>query len=207
MKTIVSAIVIVLGLPKNGAHALIERMNAILAAMLAHTGLFTAPPVALSVVQTHVTALETAQTATKSRAPGSIATRDAAIKVVREDAKQLHGYVQQLANANPTEAANIAADAAMTVRKLAAHVKHDLTVKQGVSGTIHVMAKSVKGARSHEWQYSSDGGKTWTNAPPTAQAHATIDNLPPGTLMHFRQRVITRLGPGDWSPAISMAVS
>jgi hypothetical protein len=98
--------------------------------------------------------------------------------------------VQQLANASPTQAANIAAAAAMALRKSGAHPKSDLTVNQTVSGTVHVVARTVKGAKSHEWQYSVDGGKTWTSASPTTKANTLISGLSPGTLVQVRQRAI-----------------
>jgi hypothetical protein len=206
MVTVIHTILVVLALPRNGVAALIERMNAIIAAMSAHTATFTTPPIAFSVAASHVAALETAQTATKARTPGSIATRDAARLLVLADAKQLHAYVQLLVNTSPTQAANIAADAAMTLRKRSAHPKQDLTVKQGTSGVAHLSAKSVRGAVSHEWQFSTDGGKTWNSASPTAQARTTIGNLPPG-VVQFRQRALTRKGPGDWTPPLSVGVS
>jgi len=206
MTTAIHTILVVLGLPRPVA-ALIIRMTAILDAMSANKTTFPSPPLAIALVTAHVAALSAAEAATKTKTVGTIQTRDAARKLVIEDANQLHGYVQQLANASPTEASIIAAAAAMTLRKNGAHPKSDLTVKQTLSATVSVVAKSVKGARAHEWQYSTDGGKTWLSAPPTAKASTTINDLPTGTLVHFRQRVITKAGAGDWSPPVAIAVS
>jgi hypothetical protein len=206
MNSIVHSIIVVLGLPRAVA-ALIIRMNAILEAMTVAKLTFTTPPVAIATVSAHVAALSSAESATKTRAAGTKQARDAARKLVVEDANQLHAYVQQLANASPTEAATIAAAAAMTLRKAGAHPKSDLAVKQGVSGTVHVVAKSVKGARSHEWQYSVDGGKSWVSATPTTQASTTLSGLVPGTVLQVRHRTIVKGGPGDWCPTVTMSVS
>jgi hypothetical protein len=203
---VVSTILVVVALPRP-VLALTVRMNAIIAAMTASKSTFPSPPVVLTTASSHVSALATAEVATKTRAVGTIQARDDAKKLVIADAGQLHAYVQQVVNASPDQAATIAAAAAMTLRKNGAHPKSDLTVKQTLSQTVHVVAKSVQGARSHEWQFSTDGGKTWTSAPPTAQASTTIQNLPSGTLVQFRQRVITKVGAGDWTPPVTLAVS
>ncbi len=206
MATILHTIYVVLGLPRPVA-ALIIRVNAILAAMTANKTTFPSPPIAFAMVTTHVDALSVAESATKTRAAGTIQTRNDALELVIADANQLHAYVQQLCNASPAQAANIAADAAMTLRKTGAHPKADLTVKQGVSGTVHVVARSVNGAKSHEWQYSVDGGKTWTSASPTTKASTTLSGFQPGTLVQVRQRAILTTGPTDWSNVTQAAVS
>jgi len=204
--TILHTIFVVLGLPRS-VPAVIIRMNAILAAMLADKTTFPSPPIAIATVTTHVDALSVAESATKTKTLGTIQTRDDALKLVIEDANQLHGYVQQLANASPAQAANIAAAAAMSLRKTGAHPKADLTVRQIVSGTVHVVARSVKGAKSHEWQYSTDGGKTWTSASPTTKASTVLSGFQPGTLVQVRQRAILTTGPTDWSNVTQAAVS
>lgn len=207
MKTAaIHTILVVLALPRP-VLALTVRMNAIIAAMEASTSTFPSPPVVLTTASSHVSALGTAEVATKTRAVGTIQARDDAKKLVIADAGQLHAYVQQVVNASPNQAETIAAAAAMTIRKNGAHPKSDLTVKQTVSQTVHAVAQNAKGAKSHEWQYSVDGGKTWTSAPPTTQASTTIQNLPSGTLVQFRQRAVTKTGPGDWTPPVTLAVS
>ncbi len=206
MGTILNTILVVLGLPKT-VPALIIRMTAILDAMLANKVTFPSPPLAIALVTAHVAALSAAESATKTRALGTKQARDAARKLVIEDAYQLHGYVQQLANASPTEAASIAAQAAMKLRGSGAHPKADLTVNQTLSGTLHVVAKSAKGARAHEWMYSSDGGKSWVAVSPTTKPSTIITGFQPGTLVQVKHRIIVKGGPGDWSPTVQVAVS
>jgi hypothetical protein len=163
MSKALKVICIVLGLPRPVA-ALIIRMSAILEAMGANKGTFPSPTPALSVAQAHLDALQAAETATKTHASGTVQARDAAKALVIADANQLHGYVQQLANATPTQADIIATAAAMSLRKAPVRSKSDLAVKQTVSGTVVVAAKATTGSRSYEWQVSTDGGKTWLSS-------------------------------------------
>ena len=206
MTTTVRAIVVALGLPKTVA-AIIVRLNVILDAMVANKTTFPSPPVALATAQAHVASLSSAETALKAKTPGGKATRDAALLLSKQDAAQLHGYVQTLCNATPAQAANIAADAAMTLHKSGAHPKADLTVKQGISGTVHLAARSIKGAKSHDWQISTDGGKSWSSLQSTTKASTTVTGLVPATTVQLRHRVLTKTGPTDWSPIVTAVVS
>ena len=60
MTTILHTIFVVLGLPRS-VPAVIIRMNAILAAMLADKTTFPSPPIAIATVTTHVDALSVAK--------------------------------------------------------------------------------------------------------------------------------------------------
>ena len=115
--------------------------------------------------------------------------------------------VQQIANANPEQAAAIITSAGMLVRKTPAHNKAPFAVQPGaISGTVHLVAKAAAVRASYEWEWSGDGGKTWTPAAPTLQSKTEIAGLPVSTIVFFRFRAITRTGAGDWSQAISVLV-
>jgi hypothetical protein len=204
MKSIHS-ILIVLNLPIP-VPALIVRATSVRDSMVANATTFIKPTPAMPQFSTDIAALTTAEAAAKARTQGAIATRDEKRKVVVSDLHQLKAYVQQLAEASPEHADAIAQAAGMALRKTGAHAKSDLASKQKVSGAVELAARLVKGAKSHEWQYSLDG-KVWTNAPPTLQAKTTIGNLQTGVLTYFRHRHVTKAGPGDWSDAISALVS
>jgi hypothetical protein len=206
MVALVHAILVVLGLPK-AVPAMIVRLNAILDAMVANKTVFPSPPVALATAQTHLAALVSAEAALRSRTAGGRQVRDDALKLVKEDAQQLHAYVQQLCNASPAEAAVIAANAAMTLHKAGAHAKADVTVTHKLSGTLHVSARSVKGAKAHDWQLSTDGGKTWSSLQSTTKANTVVTGLQPATAVQIRHRVLTKAGPTDWSSVATAVVS
>lgn len=206
MTTALHTIFVVLGLPKAVA-ALIIRLNAILDAMAANKTTFPSPPVPFATAQAHVAALVSAEADVQAKKPGTKPVRDAALLLVKQDAQQLHGYVQTLCNASPSEAATIAANAAMALHKKGAPTKADIAVKQQISGTVHVSARSIKNAKSHEWQLSSDGGKTWSVLPPTSKASTLVSGIAPGTTVQVRHRIVTTTGPTDWIVSSPVAVS
>ncbi len=200
-------IYVVLGLPPS-TLALIVRANAIVTTMEANKGMFPSATPAFTVASGHITDLHDAETVAKqTHATGSAAARDDKQKIVIADMHQYHGYVQQLANATPANAEAIAQAAAMSLRKSPSIHKSDLSVKQAVTGVVHLVAKAVKGGHAYEWQYSTDGGKTWTSAPVTLAAHATITGLQIGVVTTFRHRAVTKTGPLDWGAPVSAAVS
>jgi hypothetical protein len=195
MKTLVPAILVVLGLPKNqGIAPLIVRVTSIVDAMDANTTTYPSPSPALTLVQGHLATLTGAETALKNRL-GTKAARDDARNVVIVDAHQLHTYVQSVVNQNPAQAETIAQRASMTLRKVGAKQKSDLAIKHVISGTVH------------DWQYSTDGGKTWTDAPSTTKSSTTITGLQPGAFVTCRQRVLTVQGRSDWSQPVTAVVS
>ena len=92
------------------------------------------------------------------------------------------------------------------MRKVTSRNKPDLATKPGAtSGTVRVFAKATKGAKTNFWQYSLDG-KTWIDMLPTTGANTSLSDLTRGTIVSFRQRVITKLGLGDWGQPVSTLV-
>ena len=59
---------------------------------------------------------------------------------------------------------------------------------------------------AHDWEYSTDGGKTWVGAPSTLGARTTVTGLPAGTAVLFRFRALTKTGEGDWSQPTALLV-
>ena len=62
------------------------------------------------------------------------------------------------------------------------------------SSTRHgeAFAASAGHRASYEWEYSTDGGKTWVTTPVTLQAKTTILGLTAGTTVQFRHRPVTK---------------
>jgi len=206
MATALPLLVVVLGLDTKSVDPLISRSSAIVNGIEGSPTLFKSPNPPLAQVKGHITDLSVAQTAFKSHL-GTRAPRDDKQQLLVGDMKGLHAYVQQLVSANPSQAQIIAEAAAMTLRKKKVTHKSDLAVKPIASGSLGVVAKSVKGARGHEWQLSTDGGKTWSDLPATTQCKTAVHGLQLGATVLFRQRVLTRTGLGDWSQAISAIVT
>ncbi len=95
----------------------------------------------------------------------------------------------------------------MFIRNYTHPAKPPLAVKQTSTGIVHVVAKATKGAKTNDWQYSVDGGKTWVSVPSTTKASTSISGLTPGVAVTYRQRIVTKAGPQDWSQPVSATVT
>jgi hypothetical protein len=168
---------------------------------------FPNPTPTLATVSTALAALDAAETATKTRAKGTVEVRNTARAAVIAALRELKAYVQQMSDADQAEAATLIASALMSVKKPAVRTRHDFVAKPGAtSGSVHLVAKAASRRASYEWQWSPDGGKTWQQAPATLQAKSTLLGLPVATSCLFRYRAVTRVGEGDWSQVISFIV-
>jgi hypothetical protein len=183
--------------------------KAVYQAVLANKGTFPTPNPPLAQFSSDITTLDTAQTATETHTKGTVAARNAALAVVVTDLDHMRAYVQQVVDADPSNAATIAQNAGLSLRKTTPPSKSDLAAKPNpkTSGSVDVAAK-LDGLKhvAHDWQYSTDGGKTWTSAPTTLQAKTTIAGLTPGSTVTIRTRAITKTGPELWSQPVSMIV-
>jgi hypothetical protein len=207
MSLVAPTIVVVLGITKSTPVAkLIETSTTVVNAMTVAKSTFSNPVPALTTVSTGATALANAQSAYKAHL-GTRAARDDAWRALVTLMQQLREYVQGVASANPAQAENIAQDAAMTLRKSTPRQKSDLAVKPVASGSVKVVAKALKGARANDFEYSTDGGKTWVAVPTSTRASTTITGLVPGTTVTYRHRPITKTGPGDWSQSVTAVVT
>ncbi len=185
----------------------IVRAQSIHDTMGANAKALPSPTPALTTLASHISDLVIKEAATKARTTGAAADRDAAMKIVADDLNSERAYVEQLVNADTANAVTIAEDAGMMLRKVTPRNKPDLATKPGAtSGTVRVFAKATKGAKTNFWQYSTDGGKTWIDMLPTTGANTSLDDLTPGTIVSFRQRVITKMGLGDWGQPVSTLV-
>jgi hypothetical protein len=163
------------------------------------------PP--LATLTAALDALVAAETATKTRAAGTVQARNVARTNLLSLLQASKANVQQLADANPEQGELIATSAGMGVRKTAARSKPPFAAKPGaVSGTVVLAAKAAAARASYDWQWSGDGGKTWTAVLPTLQAKTEIPGLPVATTVQFRFRAVTKAGAGDWSQPTALLV-
>ena len=95
----------------------------------------------------------------------------------------------------------------MSVRKSPARLKATFSAKPGpVSGSVVLAAKAVALRASYEWEWSGDGGHTWTPVLPTLSAKSTVTGLPVATTCQFRFRSVTKDGVSDWSQVILLVI-
>jgi hypothetical protein len=184
----------------------IEYVRAILAAMASNPH-FPSPNPPLATVTASVSGLESAQAVTKTRAPGSIAVRDAAGEQLLDQVHLLFGYVQQVADGSPEQAAAIIASAGLRARTPTARTKPPFAVSFGpLSGSAHLAVKAAGHRAAYDWEFSVDGGKTWTAAATTLQARTVVTGLPVATSVMFRSRAVVKGGASDWSQPLSLIV-
>jgi hypothetical protein len=195
-----------LGLPTKVADLILYANNIV--QKLTGNASFPTPTPTLAALTAAVNDLHTAETAALSRTTGAATVRNDKRAVLVGELQQLRGYVQGVADATPENGAAIIQSAGIAVRKVSPRGKRQFAVQQGKgSGVAEVTAVSAGPHASYEWQYSTDGGKTWVFAPATTQGKTTISGLPVGTSVQFRYLTVTpKGGQRDWSQATALVV-
>jgi fibronectin type III domain protein len=205
MNPIVHRSIATLKLPKQVA-LLIGIAKAIALAVSGNKA-FPTPDPTIATLDTAIADLETAETAVKTRAPGAVAARNQKRAALVALLEQLKGYVQKIADADPAHATELVQSAAMNVKKVSIRAKRVFDARPGaVSGSVTLVTVSAGNRASYEWEYSSDGGKSWQAALPTLQARMSLTGLQPGAGYSFRYRAVTKAGAGDWSQPVSLLV-
>ena len=186
--------------------ALLKFTQAFIAALMNNPYFTDAAAIIATLTGAH-TALDATETVAQTRAKGTAAARNEARTALLTALHGAKAYVQQKADASPEHAQAIIESATLAVRKTALRVKLGFIAKQGaVSGSVKLEARATSRRASYEWQWSADGGKTWTQLPGTLQAKTTVVGLPVGTNCSFRFRALTRTGEGDWSQVVTLVV-
>ena len=194
-----------LNFPKKEADFLLFVTN--LSTKMANNPYFPNPPPALATLGAAIADLHAAQVATASRAKGTATVRNEKRAVVVGLIQQARGYVQGVADATPENAASIIESAGFAVRKAPVRGARAFEARQGaVSGSAKLVAVSAGKRASYEWQYSTDGGKSWILAPVTLQAKTSIAGLAVGSTVQFRYRAVLKGGEGDWSQTVALVV-
>jgi hypothetical protein len=158
-------------------------------------------------ITTAIGALQTAEVVAVSRVKGAVPARNQKRKELVALLQQLGGYVQTVADADEANAPAIIESAGLTVRKRPTRAPRVFAAKQGAnSGVAQLVAASAGHRSAYDWQYSTDGGKTWVLLPTTLQAKATVTGLTPGAVVQFKYRAVTKTGADDWSQPVSLAV-
>jgi hypothetical protein len=186
--------------------ALITYARSIVTAMTGNPA-FPAPVPALATVSAGVDALEVTEKAALARTKGAVVARNEKRTALASLLQQLKAYIQAMADANVENGASIIASAGVAVRKTGARKPRVFEAKPGaVSGSVELVAAAAARRASYEWEYSSDGGKTWVALPATLQAKTTVTGLAPGSTVQFRYLPVTKAGQGDWSGPVSLIV-
>jgi hypothetical protein len=194
-----------LSLPKS-VPALIVYAQGIVKRMTGNPS-FPNPVPALAAISAAIAELQTAEAAALARTKGAASTRNEKRKALVALLQLLRGHIQSTADAEEANSPAIIESTGVALRKTPTRRARTFAAKPGrVSGVATVVAASAGHRASYEWQYSTDGGKTWVAAPPTLQAKTTVAGLVPGATVQFKYRPITRTGGADWSQPVSLMI-
>ena len=168
---------------------------------------FPDPSPPLATVAASIDALVGAENLAATRANGAATARNVAKAALIVELKQLGAYVQSVADGDAENSAAIIESARISVRKVPVRPARVFNAAQGpTTGTAKLVAHSASNRAAYEWEYSTDGGKTWVAAPPSLQAKTTVTGLPAGTSVQFRYRAVTKAGAADWSNPVTLLV-
>jgi cell pole-organizing protein PopZ len=194
-----------LSLPKP-VPALITYAQSVVTAMTGNPS-YPSPAPTLAAVTAGITALQSAEALALARTKGAVEARNNKRADLVTLLQQLRGYIQTVADADVETAATVIRSAGIAVRKAPARKARVFDAVQGAaSGSAKLLAASAGRRASYEWQYSTDGGKTWLIAPATLQAKTTVTGLTPGATVEFRYRAVTKTGEGNWSQTVQLIV-
>jgi hypothetical protein len=198
--------IVALKLPTR-IQALITYAGGILKAVTGNPSFPTLVPM-LATLTAAIAELQTAETAALARTKGAVITRDEKRTALVQLLQQLKGPIQAAADANLESGASIIASAGIEVKKTVVRSPRVFGAKPGaVTGTAKLVTASGGHRASYEWEYSTDGGKTWVTTPVTLQAKTTVLGLTAGTTVQFRNRPVTKAGEGNWTQPVTLVVS
>jgi hypothetical protein len=165
---------------------------------------FPAPTPSLATVAAALADLRDAEVATLTRTRGTAEVRNEKLAALHSLLHRLKAYVQGVADDNPAQAAGIIESAGMNAWKAGPGGKAAFDVRAGaVNGTVRMAVRAAAKDATYEWQWSADGGKTWTTAPATQQAKTVLTGLPSGVMCLFRYHAVTRKGTSNWSEPVA----
>ena len=165
------------------------------------------PVPTLAVLSQAIDDLQAAQVQACRRTVGAVAGRNAKKTALVGLLLWLAQYIQSVADADRANAAWIIQGAGACVKKEPQHAPRVFVAKPGrVPGVVVLVAPSAGPRSAYIWQYSTDGGVTWTTLPVTVQATTSVAGLTVRTTVLFRYRVASKDGEGNWSPVVSLFV-
>ena len=204
----------VLRIARDSAASVLGRAYAIDNGMSADTTRFAAPNPPLSTLKAQIAKVEDAEKQARARTKGAAQTRDLECERLVRMLDSERGYVKTLCDDSPEEASVIIQSAGMICSAARGYSKPAIKITHGAAPcTVDLVAATgaLLGGRSSKnkvfhWQWTADGGRTFTDAPATSTGKTTIANLPPLTVLGFRSKVTTSTTSGAWSPVVSIVV-
>ncbi len=207
----------VFGININSMPAVQTRGQAMYDGLLADPVTYANPTIPLSTFLNLLQGFGTAQQAVKTRVIGAREKRDVAHDQLLTCMEVERTFVQALSDANRSRSAAIITGAGLVVALSPMRNKALLTLRNGkqsgvvtcdanVGMLVGAGAKHPSASRYFGWQYTLDGGHTFTSLVPTSTHLATITGLTPLTTVGVRVNLANAEGPGEWSQIVNILV-
>ncbi len=197
---------IALNLPRVVALLLVL-VRHVIAMMTKNASMFVNPNPDLGDVGKHADDLEAAEALAKSRAKAAVAARDDKRLIVENDLNLLKAYIIALAIGDIGQASFIIQSSGFTEKRVGQRVKPPLAALLGPNPLEVVLrALAEKKKAFYEWEYSSDGAKSWLAIGTTNKASTTFTAPTAGATYYFRYRATVKDVTGDWSQAVRLTV-
>jgi hypothetical protein len=203
----------VLKVNRRNTSSVLSRAHAVNNGMSADPQRYITPSPSLLLLFGQIVKVEQAEQRVATRVKGTAAARDVERATLMSMLESELAYVQTLCDQSPDQAVAIAEGAGFDVASTGVHENPLLKATLGVASGSVVLdanATALAGKRSkrscYNWQWSTDGGQTFHNAPSTPGGKTTIEGLPPLTMIGFRVSVSVIEGAGEWTPMVSILV-
>ena len=203
----------ILKLNRKITASVLGKAYAVLHGMGADVKRFSAPTPPLVTLEAQAAKVEAAEHLVGTRTKGAAAARNVQRQLLIGMLEIERSYVQTLADASPGQAVAIIEAAGLSVAATSVRNRALLEVTRGVpSGTVKLAANATalagrSGKRAcFNWQWTADGGQTFTSVPTTPHGKTTIENLPLLTTIGFRVSTSTIKGPDEWSQIVTTLV-
>ena len=165
---------------------------------------YPAGVVTLANYGTHISDLVTAENNVRNHT-GSTETRDEKLTIVHGDIETLLTMIQNVMDANPLDAAAIAAGVGLDSKIVSVHPTRGDTAKPGENEGEVLLTGAGRG--DHDWQASPDGGTTIVQLSGTRTGIKTLTGEPGGQNRWYRnRRVLPRDHFGAWSQWLKVRV-
>jgi hypothetical protein len=180
---------------------------------LSDTALFPSPLIPVAMLLGQLQKLDAADHLVRTRVKGAREKRDAELRVTVGMLKTELTYVQNLCDtAEPATARALVAAAGMDCvadrSRDEALLKIIPTLPSG-SVILDAHVRALVGSPRKvffSWQWTIDGGKTFTDAPPTARGKTVIHGFAPLSMVGFRVSAGDGTAPPEWTPIVTVRI-
>jgi hypothetical protein len=176
------------------------------------SGFFTVAPTDPTLVlwKAAIESFKNSQDNVDANVPDAVETRGIRWKALMKMNRKIRSYVQGIVDDNLESAELIVADAHMVLVIHQGRGKNVFSASSNKTGSIELQGAVKSKRQCTEWEICLDptDPANWNvmRVPPTLAAETEITGLESGKDYYVRSRVITNMGPDEWSPVIKVRV-